>query len=120
MANAVAGRAPQQEVDKGRVDPARVKRYWPGRAPDWAQDEDEEALLQSQRRDQVAAPVVVSKTDPRLKRLAKVKEEIEEEVEVEHRRVRRKLDEEREEDEEDEEDDKEKGDVEMKVIPIIE
>lgn len=92
MAKAVAGRHPQQDVDKGRVDPARVRRYWPGRAPEWAQEEDEEALLNN--RDQVAAPVVVSKADPRLQRLTQQQKQQEDEMEEpEHRRVRRKLEE---------------------------
>ncbi|GMH42707.1 hypothetical protein BSKO_10626 [Bryopsis sp. KO-2023] len=90
MANALAGKFLDKEVEKGRVNPTKVKRYWPGRAPDWAQEEDEEAVLANQRRDQVAAPVVVSKADPRLKRLA-VSDDVAGNEEVEHRRVRRKL-----------------------------
>lgn len=90
MANALAGRILDKEVEKGRVNPTKVKRYWPGRAPDWAQDEDEEAVLSNQRRDQITAPVVVSKADPRLKRLA-VADDSAGIEEVEHRRVRRKL-----------------------------
>mmetsp|Transcript_33709 Transcript_33709/g.95363 ORF Transcript_33709/g.95363 Transcript_33709/m.95363 type:complete len:462 (-) Transcript_33709:1053-2438(-) len=62
--------------NQGRVEQTRVKRYWPGKAPDWAgQEEDDEPLVTHEGKEQnhtnVAAPVIVKKADdPRLQRLA--------------------------------------------------
>lgn len=62
--------------NQGRVGQTKVKRYWPGRAPDWVEEGgEEEELVQEQQeersRTSVAAPVVVKKADdPRLARLA--------------------------------------------------
>lgn len=90
----------EEGKNQGRVGQTRVKRYWPGQAPAWAEEdgEEEEGLLAAQapgrrgaagggdaadgggeeqgeeeevRATRVAAPVVVKKADdPRLRRLA--------------------------------------------------
>jgi hypothetical protein len=39
MSGAIAGRS-AQEKDKGRVEATKVKRYWPGKAPEWADADD--------------------------------------------------------------------------------
>jgi hypothetical protein len=31
------------EINKGGVGAATVKRYWPGKAPDWVDDDNEQA-----------------------------------------------------------------------------
>ncbi|CAD7701159.1 unnamed protein product [Ostreobium quekettii] len=115
MSGALAGRTINHELEKGRVEPTKVRRYWPGRAPEWALNEDDEVVLQQQRRDSVAAPVVVSKADPRLRRLAEASAAKAEDGEPWHRRVKPRLEgssdeegsgegEEEEEEEEEEED----------------
>ncbi|PNH00171.1 Microfibrillar-associated protein 1, partial [Tetrabaena socialis] len=43
MSGAFAARTATEEGEKGRVDRTRVKRYWPGKAPEWADQQDEEA-----------------------------------------------------------------------------
>lgn len=66
----------EQGKNQGRVEQTKVKRYWPGKAPDWAgSDGEEEALVQKEQGGQVqtgvSAPVVVKRADdPRLQRLA--------------------------------------------------
>ena len=84
----MAGRRAEKEVNTNRIDPASVKRYWPGRAPDWAkavpENEDEEAAAASHSSDEegieadkVAAPVILKKSDdPRLRRLAEAQAEV--------------------------------------------
>ena len=96
MAGALAGRTINHELEKGRVDPTKVKRYWPGRAPDWALDEDDEVVLQQQRRAAVTAPVVVSVADRRLRRLEEAVGK-EGDGEAWHRRVKPRVDSEGEE-----------------------
>ena len=59
---------------------AAVKRYWPGRAPDWynekqAEAESEEDASEEDEADvtAIATPVVIKASDdPRLRRLAQV------------------------------------------------
>ena len=84
----MAGRRAEKEVNTNRIDPASVKRYWPGKAPDWAKalpaEEEEEAAAASQSSDEegleadkVAAPVILKKSDdPRLRRLAEAQAEV--------------------------------------------
>ncbi len=85
----MASRRGEKEVNTSRTDPTTVKRYWPGRAPDWVKDapvEDEEEQDLVARRssddedleaDRVAAPVILKKSeDPRLRRLAEAEAEI--------------------------------------------
>lgn len=74
MSGALAARASDKEQDRGRVDKARVQRYWQGKAPDWgteAQDDEARDAGRERVRTEIAAPVIVRRTDdPRLRRLA--------------------------------------------------
>ncbi|GAB4819558.1 hypothetical protein N2152v2_006604 [Parachlorella kessleri] len=92
MSGALAGRSQAKELNRGRVEATKVRRYWPGKRPDWvkedeegqqddddesAEDEDEQqapaepAPEAAAVRTGIAAPVIVKKADdPRLRRLA--------------------------------------------------
>ncbi|MEW5302120.1 MAG: hypothetical protein WDW36_004930 [Sanguina aurantia] len=74
MSGAQAARASDKEQDRGRVEKAKVQRYWQGKAPDWgteAQDDEARDAGKERVRTEIAAPVVVRRTDdPRLRRLA--------------------------------------------------
>eukprot|EP00198_Chlamydomonas_reinhardtii_P012881 XP_001702218.1 predicted protein [Chlamydomonas reinhardtii] len=62
MSGAFAARTALEESDKGRVDRTRVKRYWPGKAPEWAEQQEEAEAAAAPRdrvRTEVAAPVIV-------------------------------------------------------------
>eukprot|EP00775_Hariotina_reticulata_P006171 gene6171-6409_t len=95
MAGALAARHTDKELEKGRVENTRVKRYWPGRAPAWIEQQQqdaapatEEALAQQVQRTAISAPVVVKRVaDPRLSRLAQRRTDREEAIE-EHRQIR--------------------------------
>eukprot|EP00882_Tetradesmus_deserticola_P007132 GHRQ01007508.1.p2 GENE.GHRQ01007508.1~~GHRQ01007508.1.p2 ORF type:complete len:314 (+),score=132.67 GHRQ01007508.1:232-1173(+) len=94
MAGALAARHTDKELEKGRVENTRVKRYWPGRAPAWVENQQQdavpvdEALAQQVQRTAISAPVVVKKAaDPRLARLAQRQVDREEAIE-EHRQIR--------------------------------
>jgi microfibrillar-associated protein 1 len=93
MSGALAARPTDKELEKGRVEKTTVKRYWPGRAPAWIEQQQQEAaaavpaedLAQQVQRTAISAPVVVKKVaDPRLARLAQRSTDREEAVE-EHR-----------------------------------
>lgn len=96
MAGALAARHTDKELEKGRVERTTVKRYWPGKAPDWAgtRTEDaalptEEAITQQVQRTAISAPVVVKKVaDPRLARLQQQTKVSRDEAQQEHRQVR--------------------------------
>jgi microfibrillar-associated protein 1 len=89
MSGALAGRHTDKELEKGRVENTRVTRYWPGKKPDWVNEDDpEEALVRGVQRTAIAAPVIVKKTDdPRLARLAQRRVDREAAVQ-EHRQIR--------------------------------
>ena len=67
--------------DDGGAKPAKppvVKRYWPGKAPDWYQEPAEAQSSDDEGQETgitaVAPPVVLKKAeDPRLRRLAEAK-----------------------------------------------
>ncbi|KAF8054952.1 MFAP1 [Scenedesmus sp. PABB004] len=92
---ALAAKHGDKEQEKGRVERTTVKRYWPGRAPSWAEGQQqqqqpagEEAPAQQVQRTAITAPVVVKKVaDPRLARLAQRQVDREEAIE-EHRQIR--------------------------------
>ncbi|KAG2488247.1 hypothetical protein HYH03_013237 [Edaphochlamys debaryana] len=70
MSGAFAARTAAEEGEKGRVDKTRVKRYWPGKAPEWAEQQEEAEAPRERVRTEVAAPVIVRRADdPRLARL---------------------------------------------------
>lgn len=86
-----AAKGADKESEKGRVDQTKVKRYWAGKAPEWALQEQVQELQLADReaiRTEVAAPVIVRKADPRLARLAATKAEDVEEVRERHREIR--------------------------------
>eukprot|EP00882_Tetradesmus_deserticola_P007184 GHRQ01007565.1.p1 GENE.GHRQ01007565.1~~GHRQ01007565.1.p1 ORF type:complete len:149 (+),score=33.82 GHRQ01007565.1:232-678(+) len=94
MAGALAARHTDKDLEKGRVENTRVRRYWPGRAPAWVENQQQdavpvdEALAQQVQRTAISAPVVVKKAaDPRLARLAQRQVDREEAIE-EHRQIR--------------------------------
>lgn len=80
---------------RGKIGQTKVKRYWPGKAPEWADDNDEEGDIRTAR---VAAlekafpshegADVVRKDDPRLRRLAESRIDNRDEVREDHRRIR--------------------------------
>mmetsp|Transcript_18757 Transcript_18757/g.22468 ORF Transcript_18757/g.22468 Transcript_18757/m.22468 type:complete len:478 (+) Transcript_18757:102-1535(+) len=117
----------------------RITRYWPGKAPEWAPDEDdelEEAFEEGAERAKVAPVIIERKDDDRLRRLEAMKndrgdgrrrhraqvvktgeeEEMEEDEEAYARKVADRMlerddeDDEEEEDEEEEEEEEEEED----------
>ncbi len=64
MSGALAARQANNESEKGRVDKTRVRRYWPGKAPDWVDEQEEEAVPRERVRTEVAAPVIVRRCVP--------------------------------------------------------
>lgn len=96
MSGALAARHTDKELEKGRVEKTTVKRYWPGRAPAWLEQQKQEAAEAALTEDALAkqvqrtaiTPVVVKKVaDPRLARLAQRSTDREEAIE-EHRQIR--------------------------------
>ncbi|WCJ43572.1 microfibrillar-associated protein-related [Euphorbia peplus] len=80
---------------RGKIGQTKVKRYWPGKAPEWADDADEDGDIKMTRADALekAFPAredshVVRKDDRRLRRLAESKIDNREEVRADHRRIR--------------------------------
>ncbi|KAJ9516794.1 hypothetical protein QJQ45_027200 [Haematococcus lacustris] len=84
-------RPTDKESEKGRVDQTRVRRYWAGKAPEWAADASLAELQLGDReavRTEIAAPTIIRKADPRLSRLAASRAEDVEEVRERHREIR--------------------------------
>lgn len=82
-----------REKLKGKIGQTRVKRYWPGKAPEWAEEGEEDDGIRMSRASALdkAFPShdgldAGRKDDPRLRRLAESK--IDEEVRADHRRIR--------------------------------
>ncbi|KAF8398062.1 hypothetical protein HHK36_016989 [Tetracentron sinense] len=80
---------------RGKIGQTKVKRYWPGKAPEWADEADEDGDIRMARAVALekAFPSrddsdVVRKDDPRLRRLAESKIDNREEVRADHRRIR--------------------------------
>ncbi|GAU39508.1 hypothetical protein TSUD_68720 [Trifolium subterraneum] len=83
---------------RGKIGQTKVKRYWPGKVPEWADEENEdvagdirssrEAALDKAfpRHEEDAA--IVRKDDRRLRRLAESRIDNREEVRADHRRIR--------------------------------
>ncbi|RWR82162.1 Micro-fibrillar-associated protein 1 [Cinnamomum micranthum f. kanehirae] len=80
---------------RGKIGQTKVKRYWPGKAPEWADEIEEDGDIRTTRavalekafpsRDDVD---VTGKDDPRLRRLAESKIDNKDEVRADHRRIR--------------------------------
>ncbi|CAI9091951.1 OLC1v1027075C1 [Oldenlandia corymbosa var. corymbosa] len=82
---------------RGKIGQTKVKRYWPGKAPEWADDNDEDGDIRMSRAAALdkAFPAQeesffdpVRKDDPRLRRLAESRIDNREEVRSDHRRIR--------------------------------
>jgi microfibrillar-associated protein 1 len=80
---------------RGKIGQTKVKRYWPGRAPEWADDIHEDGDIQLDRAAALeqAFPSredshIVKKDDARLRRLAESRIDNREEVRADHRRIR--------------------------------
>ncbi|KAL2541877.1 microfibrillar-associated protein-related [Abeliophyllum distichum] len=80
---------------RGKIGQTKVKRYWPGKAPEWADDYDEDGDIKMARVAELdkAFPSfeetdVMRKDDPRLRRLAESRIDNREEVREDHRRIR--------------------------------
>ncbi|KAJ8763139.1 hypothetical protein K2173_025524 [Erythroxylum novogranatense] len=84
-----------REKLRGKIGSTKVKRYWPGKAPEWADEADEDGDITMAR----AAAVeryfpsqddsdVARRDDPRLRRLAESRIDNRDEVRAEHRRIR--------------------------------
>ncbi|XP_043701840.1 microfibrillar-associated protein 1-like [Telopea speciosissima] len=81
---------------RGKIGQTKVKRYWPGKAPEWADDADEDGdikvaksvALEKAFPRQDEDSLVFRKDDPRLRRLAENRADNREEVRADHRRIR--------------------------------
>ncbi|KAI7747894.1 hypothetical protein M8C21_002487 [Ambrosia artemisiifolia] len=80
---------------RGKIGQTKVKRYWPGKAPEWADDGDEDGDIRMARSTALekAFPsreddVIVKRDDPRLRRLAENRLDDKEEIRADHRRIR--------------------------------
>jgi microfibrillar-associated protein 1 len=78
---------------RGKIGQTKVKRYWPGKAPEWADDAEEDIDLRTTRvsldkafpKDEDSD--IPAKDDRRLRRLAETREN-KEELRADHRRIR--------------------------------
>lgn len=80
---------------RGKIGQTKVKRYWPGRAPEWADGADEDGDIKMSRSSALdkVFPThqhsdIVRKDDPRLRRLAETRIDNREQVRADHRRIR--------------------------------
>lgn len=82
---------------RGKIGQTKVKRYWPGKAPEWADDAEEDGDGDVRTLRSVALEkafptheesTVPRKDDRRLRRLAENRAENKEEVRADHRRIR--------------------------------
>ncbi|XP_006647159.1 microfibrillar-associated protein 1-like [Oryza brachyantha] len=80
---------------RGKIGQTKVKRYWPGKAPEWADAGEDDADLQTTKvsldkafpkDEDGGAPAKAD--DRRLRRLAQTREENKEELRADHRRIR--------------------------------
>lgn len=77
---------------RGKIGQTKVKRYWPGKAPEWGDVENEDAARESAldkafpRHEEDTA--IVRKDDRRLRRLAQRQTDNTEEARADHRRIR--------------------------------
>ncbi|KAF5205265.1 Microfibrillar-associated protein-like protein [Thalictrum thalictroides] len=87
-----------REKLRGKIGQTKVKRYWPGKAPEWAEDVEEEGDLKTTNTNtQVALERVFPRRedgevdrrdDPRLRRLAESRVDDKDEIRADHRRIR--------------------------------
>nr|GMC61516.1 microfibrillar-associated protein 1-like [Ipomoea batatas] len=84
-----------REKLRGKIGQTKVKRYWPGKAPEWADEAEEDGDIRTTRAAalETAFPSqdgsdVGKRDDPRLRRLAESRIDNREEVRADHRRIR--------------------------------
>ncbi|KAK9682124.1 hypothetical protein RND81_10G052400 [Saponaria officinalis] len=88
-----------REKLRGKIGQTKVKRYWPGKAPEWADEAEEDADLRttssaSSFRNRAAieqafpSDDICSVDDPRLRRLADIRGGDRDEARADHRRIR--------------------------------
>ncbi|KAH9602105.1 hypothetical protein KSS87_001854 [Heliosperma pusillum] len=84
-----------REKLRGKIGQTKVKRYWPGKAPDWADEVEEDADLHtSSTSNRVSidkafpSDDINSVDDPRLRRLATTRTVDRDEIRADHRRIR--------------------------------
>ncbi|PIA54047.1 hypothetical protein AQUCO_00900550v1 [Aquilegia coerulea] len=86
-----------REKLRGKIGQTKVKRYWPGKAPEWADNVEEEGDLKTTNREEIALERVFPRRedgevdrrdDPRLRRLAESRVDDKEEIRADHRRIR--------------------------------
>lgn len=84
-----------REKLRGKIGQTKVKRYWPGKAPEWADEAEEDGDIRTTRAAALekAFPSqdgsdVGRRDDPRLRRLAESRIDNREEVRADHRRIR--------------------------------
>lgn len=85
-----------REKLRGKIGQTKVKRYWPGKAPEWADYDDEDgdirvsrvAALEKAFPKQEDSSDTARKDDPRLRRLAESRIDNREEIRADHRRIR--------------------------------
>ncbi|XP_059646470.1 uncharacterized protein LOC132293145 [Cornus florida] len=80
---------------RGKIGQTKVKRYWPGKAPEWADDADEDGDIRMSRTVALERAFpnqddsdIARRDDPRLRRLAESRIDNREEVRADHRRIR--------------------------------
>ncbi|ESR56743.1 hypothetical protein WN944_016480 [Citrus x changshan-huyou] len=80
---------------RGKIGQTKVKRYWPGKAPEWADDIEEDNDIRMSRAAALdkAFPRkedsdIGRKDDPRLRRLAESRIDNRDEIRADHRRIR--------------------------------
>jgi microfibrillar-associated protein 1 len=81
---------------RGKIGQTKVKRYWPGKAPEWADDVDEDGDIRMNKTASLekAFPShqedsnIVRKDDRRLRRLAESRVDNRDEIRADHRRIR--------------------------------
>ncbi|KAJ3693958.1 hypothetical protein LUZ60_009438 [Juncus effusus] len=83
-----------REKLRGKIGQTKVKRYWPGKAPEWADEAEDEDLTDIRRSRNAekafdeSGDVAVMKDDRRLRRLAEGRVDNREEIRADHRRIR--------------------------------
>ncbi|GAB2273013.1 hypothetical protein Dimus_007825 [Dionaea muscipula] len=84
-----------REKLRGKIGQTKVKRYWPGKAPEWADEADEDVDIRTARSKALEQAFPVSEDrgidrgdDARLRRLAESRVTDREEIRADHRRIR--------------------------------
>ncbi|CAH2051262.1 unnamed protein product [Thlaspi arvense] len=79
-----------REKLRGGIGRTKVRRYWPGKAPKWAEEDHDDDVLDGafQKHDDHDSGSSMNKDDPRLRRLAQSRGENREQARADHRRVR--------------------------------